>query len=85
MQYVSTVERYNIEREIERSMNEGFERGIGQGIISSLTMLLTSRFGPLSDAVTARLSVAPLEQLQAWFGRAVGAVTMEDVFRDAQS
>ena len=78
MRYVSTVERFIIEREKQ----QGIEQGRKENQISSLTLLLTSRFGELSEQVADQIHDASANQLQIWFGRAVGATTMEDVFRD---
>ena len=67
---------------------EGFREGIEQGELlwkrvqtaSNLRRLLAKRFGPIPAEVELRISAASLEELEAWFDRAIDAPTLEAVF-----
>jgi predicted transposase YdaD len=56
------------------------DRGRTKGLAEALVRLLTLRFGPLPDSVRARLDAAAVEQLSAWFERAVDAPSLDEVF-----
>ena len=56
---------------------EGREEGAKAGRRSTLTRLLTRRFGPLTEEAQQRLQGATLVQLDLWFDRAIDAPTLE--------
>ena len=45
---------------------QGLEQGLARGRQQSLERLMTLRFGPLPEAVTARIHAANLELLDRW-------------------
>ena len=96
--YVSSIERFAIERGMKKGMQQGIEQGIQQGIekgiargiekgiqqglAQSLQRQLNRRFGPLSAEVTRQLENATPEQLETWTDRVLDARTIEEVFAE---
>jgi len=73
--------------QIEESKNMPYlsfveRRGEARGFGVMLRGQLAQRFGPLSDAVIARLDAADVDQLLAWSRRVLDARTLDDVFAD---
>lgn len=62
---------------IERS---GFERGMQQGEANLLRRQLQRRFGPLPDAILARLDAATPAELERWGERLLEVDSLEKVF-----
>lgn len=58
---------------------EGRNEGRREGEARSLQRLLVARFGPLSSATLSQLEQASLEQIEAWFDRAITARSLGDV------
>ncbi len=54
-------------------LQQGFEQGIVQGLRQTLEKLMTLKFGPLSDALSARIEAAELDGLDRWLGRILTA------------
>ena len=92
--YVSSIERFAIERGMKKGMQQGIEqgiekgiargieKGIQQGLAQSLQRQLNRRFGPLSAEVTRQLENATPEQLETWTDRVLDARTIEEVFAE---
>lgn len=51
-----------------------------KGQATALRHLLTKRFGPLPDDITARIDQASLAQLETWLDRLMDAPTLEAIF-----
>ena len=78
----------------EEGLREGFQQGIQQGIqqgellgkrveaATTLRRLLAKRFGPIPTEIELRISAASLEELEAWFDRAIDAPTLAVVFEE---
>ena len=87
MKYVTSFERFAIEREVARGhqagmqqgLEQGMERGLERGRIETLRRQLTRRFGPLSEACEARLNAATLQQLDVWTDRVLDAPSLSAV------
>jgi len=47
---------------------------------STLRRLLAKRFGPIPTEIELRISAASLDELEAWFDRAIDAQTLGEVF-----
>lgn len=60
---------------------EGQASGEVRGRAAVLVKQLQLKFGPLPDAVAARVHSASLEQLDAWVERVLSAATIDDVMR----
>jgi len=56
------------------------DEGRKEGEARSLQRLLVARFGPLSSATLLQLEQASLEQIEAWFDRAITARSLGEVF-----
>lgn len=84
MTYVSSIERFAIERGMKKGMQQGIEKGIQQGIQQGLAQglrrQLSRRFGPLSPEVIRQLERATPEQLETWTDRVLDARTLDEVF-----
>ena len=82
--YVSSIERFAIERGMKKGMQQGMqqgiEKGIQQGLAQGLRRQLSRRFGPLSPEVTRQLEHATPEQLEIWSDRVLDARTLGEVF-----
>ena len=86
--YVSSIERFAIERGMKKGiqqgmqqgMQQGIEKGIQQGLAQGLRRQLSRRFGPLSPEVTRQLEHATPEQLEIWSDRVLDARTLGEVF-----
>jgi hypothetical protein len=74
MTYLSSLERFAIDR--------GVKRGLQEGRQELLLTLLNKRFGSLDDSVRARLAAADAETLSAWALNFVDAATLDEVFRN---
>ncbi len=90
MEYVSTVERVRLEQKWQeglaqgedRGLERGIERGMQQGESTLLVRLLTRRFGVLPPTLQQRIGQATPTEIEAWFDRALDAVTLHEVFQD---
>lgn len=88
MTYVSSIERFAIERGMKKGMQQGIEKGIEkgiqqgiqQGLAQGLRRQLSRRFGPLSPEVIRQLERATPEQLETWTDRVLDARTLDEVF-----
>lgn len=96
MTYVSSIERFAIERGMKKGMQQGMqqgiekgmatgiakgiEKGIRQGLAQGLQRQLSRRFGPLSPEVIRQLERATPEQLETWTDRVLDARTLDEVF-----
>ena len=94
--YVSSIERFAIERGMKKGMQQGMqqgiekgmatgiakgiEKGIRQGLAQGLQRQLIRRFGPLSPEVIRQLERATPEQLETWTDRVLDARTLDEVF-----
>jgi len=68
---------------IEQGRQQGIEQGIQQGMQGVLLRLLRQRFGDAVNAqVEQRIATASLEQVEAWTGRVLSAVTLAEVIAD---
>ena len=78
MPYVSSAERFGIEKGIA----QGARLGRQQGEATLLRRLLMRRFGPLPEWVDDRLSLASIEDLETWGDRVLDATKLAEVFED---
>jgi len=90
VRYVTSVERFAIERGMQQGMQQGMQKGMQQGLERGrqlgetllLERLLVKRFGSLPDELRGRLESATVEQLEGWAERLLDARSLADVFRD---
>ena len=54
--------------------------GVQQGEALALQKLLTKRCGAIPADITARIATASVEEIEAWFDRAIEARSFDDVF-----
>ena len=89
MPYVSSAERFGIEKGLQKGIKKGLAHGARmgrqEGEAALLYRQLTRRFGPLPDWVEDRLRRASIEELETWGDRVLDATKLADVFehRDA--
>ena len=83
MPYVTSAERFGIEKGLQQGLQqgrqEGRQEGLKQGEAALLQRQLARRFGPLPDAVIARLASASIEQLENWAIKVLDAQSLDDV------
>ncbi|MEF8729750.1 MAG: DUF4351 domain-containing protein [Accumulibacter sp.] len=72
MPYVTSAERFGIEK--------GRQEGRQEGEASLLKRQLARRFGTLPDAVQVRLTTATIDQLEEWAIRVLDAESLDAVF-----
>ena len=77
MQYVTSVERFEIAKVRQESLLEGEAEMPG--------LMLRHRYGDLSDAVVNRLRLASEDQLKEWLINTISAPSLEAVFNDSTS
>jgi len=87
MRYVTSIERFGIEKGIEQGLEQGLERGRQEGLLVGeariLSRQLERRFGVLPDWVVDRLNRAEQADLECWGDRVVSVSTLEAVFDGA--
>ena len=74
MQYVTSVQRFEIAKVRQEGLLEGEAEMLG--------LMLKHRFGELSDAVINRLRLASEDQLKEWLISAISASNLDAVFND---
>ena len=87
MRYVTSVERFAIERGLQQGIEQGMQQGRDEGrqegrreeAVALVGRLLAKRFGPLDVSVQRRLEQATLEQLDDWAERLLDAPSLEAV------
>jgi hypothetical protein len=67
---------------LKQGLIEGKLEGKLEGEANLLCRQLTRRFGPLGEAIQARLDNATLDQLDQWAENILDAKTLEDVFKE---
>jgi len=65
----------------QEGMLEGKLEGKLEEAVNTLNRLLAKRFGNVPNEMKVQLESANLEQVEAWFDRAIDAARLEDVFR----
>jgi len=80
MPYVTSAERFGIEKGLLQGRQEGWQEGRQEGEATLLQSLLARRFGTLPDAVRARLAGATVEQLESWALKILDAKSLDEVF-----
>ena len=80
MPYVTSAERFGIEKGLQQGMQQGMQQGIRQGEAAILRRMLARRFGALPDSVLARLNSASTEELEAWSLNILDAASLSEVF-----
>ncbi len=74
MEYVSSIERVRLAQVRETVKQESHA--------DMLSLLLVKRFGPLPVLMQERIKSASLAQLTDWFGAALDARSLDEVFQD---
>ena len=76
MAYISTVERIGMRKGFAKGHVKGREEGREELLLEQLAC----RFGPLSEAVAARIKSGSPAELGRWGRRVLSASTLDDVF-----
>ena len=82
MQYVTSVQRFEIAKVRQEGLLEGRQKGLLEGEAEMLGLMLKHRFGELSDEVINRLRLASEDQLKEWLISAISASNLDAVFND---
>ncbi|MBK1633601.1 hypothetical protein CKO31_23220 [Thiohalocapsa halophila] len=80
MRYITSVERIGRRIGWKDGQLAGKQEGKQEGQAALLVMLLSQRFGPLSEDTRARLEQADAAQLERWAKRLLDAATLAEVF-----
>ena len=80
MPYVTSAERFGIEKGLQQGLQQGRQEGRQEEAVVFLHRQLTHRFGRLPDAVCARLTSASIEQLETWILNVLDAESLDDFF-----
>jgi flagellar biosynthesis/type III secretory pathway protein FliH len=64
---------------LKQGLEQGLEQGLVRGQRQALERQMLLKFGPLSDAVSARIQAANLEMLERWLERILTADTPDAV------
>ncbi len=68
-------------QKFQEGEQKGKQEGEQGGKAELLSRLLTRRFGNLPPATQTQISQATIEQIDAWFDRAMDAPILSDVFQ----
>lgn len=92
MPYLTSIERFAIERGFEQGMQQGMQQGVEQGVRQGtvegrregkrmiLARQLVLRFGEPPEWATRRLQAASEEELDAWTDAVLSADSIEAIF-----
>jgi flagellar biosynthesis/type III secretory pathway protein FliH len=88
MPYVTSAERFGIEKGLQQGLQqgrqegrqEGRQKGRQEGEAALLQSLLARRFGALPDFVRIRLDGATVEQLESWAIKVLDARSLDEIF-----
>ena len=83
MRYVTTVERFEIEKRFQQGVEQGVEQGLVQGEYRLLKKQLEHRFGTLPAWVSDKLSSAGEQELERWGKAVLNEPTLDAVFNDS--
>ncbi len=65
---------------VDEWMQEGLEKGITEGMVKSLIILLEQRFGSISDDIRNKIKNSNRDKINIWFTKAVNAKDVDDIF-----
>jgi hypothetical protein len=68
-----------VELGIEKGVELGMEQGRRQEAAKLLTVLLDDKFGDLSLDIKEKISLAPLEQIEAWIRQVLQATSLDEL------
>jgi hypothetical protein len=84
MTYISSLERFAIEKGVlqgrQEGWQEGWQEGRQEGEVLALLRVLKKRFGELPAPLTAQISTASLEEVEHWLDRVIDAHSLDEVF-----
>ena len=92
MPYVTSAERFGIEKGLQQGLQQGRQEGRQEGRqqgrqegrqegeAALLQSLLARRFGALPDSVRIRLDGATVEQLESWAIKVLDARSLDEIF-----
>jgi hypothetical protein len=80
MPYVTSAERFGIEKGLQQGLQQGLLQGRQEGEAALLQSLLARRFGALPDAFRIRLASATVDQLESWAIKVLDAQSLEEIF-----
>ena len=82
MAFISSVEKIGMRKGFEKGHQKGLQKGLSEGAANVLVRQLTARFGPLPEAVVARLRVGTEADHVRWAERLLTAPSLDAVFSD---
>ncbi|AML48079.1 hypothetical protein AYM02_01680 [Coxiella burnetii] len=86
MAYISTIERFGIQKGLQKGLQQGFEQGLQKGKQEGeymlLLKLLQRKFHVLPAVYCQKLEKADAETLLKWGERLLDADALEEIFQD---
>ncbi len=79
MPYITSAERFGIQKGIEQGREQGIEQGIRRGEAILLLRLIELRFGAADQDVMQRIHEADSETLLRWSDRILTAQSLSDL------
>lgn len=80
MAYVSSMERYGIQKGLAQGLALGEQRGELRGETQFLLLQLDRKFGQITDDYRHRIATADSDTLLKWGVQLLDAKTIEEVF-----
>ena len=84
MAYVSSFERYAIEKGMQKGVQQGMQQGVQQGVQQgealALQKLLSKRFGVIPAEIVSQICSASTEQIDAWLDSVLDAPSLNAIF-----
>jgi hypothetical protein len=85
MRYVSSIERFGIEKGVQQGMAQGVQKGVKQGESKLLKKLLECKFGSLSVDLIEHINNASEADLERWAEAVLIASSLDEVFSDTSA
>ena len=82
MRYITSVERFGIEKGFQQGIEKGIEKGETVGEAKALIRLIERRFGPVTDDRRAQILAADASTIETWLDRLMDAPSANAVFAE---
>ncbi len=69
-----------VQQGMQQGVQQGMQQGVQKGEALALQRLLYQRFGAITSDITARIAAASVEEIEAWFDKAIDATQLDEIF-----
>ena len=80
MSYVTSWERFGMERGLQQGLQQGLEQGEQRATARLVLRLIERRFGPVDEAVRVRIEDTDPDTLLLWHDRLLDAGSLDEIF-----